>query len=132
MRRNYKLKSFVLAVLFLSMMISVSFAVEAVVEKEKVPVAIVTTELIKTADNFIVLFDSSSSMKAPFKDTGMTTLDAAKKLLKDRNERLPDLGYNAGLYLFTPFKPIYMMQKYDRDKFAAAIDQLPAQASGAT
>ena len=132
MRRNYKLKSFVLAVLFLSMMISVSFAVEAVVEKEKVPVAIVTTELIKTADNFIVLFDSSSSMKAPFKDTGMTTLDAAKKLLKDRNEILPDLGYNAGLYLFTPFKPIYMMQKYDRDKFAAAIDQLPAQASGAT
>jgi len=132
MRRNYKLKSFVLAVLFSSMMISVSFAVEAVVEKEKMPVAIVTTELIKTADNFIVLFDSSSSMKAPFKDTGMTTLDAAKKLLKDRNEILPDLGYNAGLYLFTPFKPIYMMQKYDRDKFAVAIDQLPAQASGAT
>jgi OOP family OmpA-OmpF porin len=71
-------------------------------------------------------------MKEPFKDTGLTTLDAAKKLLKDRNEILPDLGYNAGLYLFTPFKPIYMMQKYDRDKFAAAIDQLPAEGSGAT
>jgi OOP family OmpA-OmpF porin len=45
---------------------------------------------------------------------------------------LPDLGYNAGLYLYTPFKTIYMMQKYDRDKFAAAIDQLPAKASGPT
>ncbi len=121
-----------MTVVCLSMMVGVSFAAEAVVEKEKVPGVIITEEIIKTADNFIVLFDSSSSMKEPFQDTGLTTLDAAKKLLKDRNEILPDLGYNAGLYLFTPFKPIYMMQKYDRDKFAAAIDQLPAQASGAT
>ena len=132
MRKKTKLKSVVMMALLLSMMVGISFAAEAVVEKEKVPGVIVTEEIIKTADNFIVLFDSSSSMKEPFQDTGLTTLDAAKKLLKDRNEILPDLGYNAGLYLFTPFKPIYMMQKYDRDKFAAAIDQLPAQASGAT
>ncbi len=132
MRKNYKLKSFVMMVFSLSMMVGVSFAAEDVVEKEKVSGVVITKELIKTADNFIILFDSSSSMKEPFKDTGLTTLDAAKKFLKDRNEILPDLGYNAGLYLFTPFKPIYMMQKYDRDKFAAAIDQLPAKASGAT
>jgi len=132
MRKVTKLKSVVMMVVLLSMMVGVSFAAEAVVEKEQVPAVVITDEIIKTADNFIVLFDSSSSMKAPYKDTGMTTLDAAKKLLKDRNEILPDLGYNAGLYLFTPFKPIYMMQKYDRDKFAAAIDQLPAEASGAT
>ena len=132
MRKNHKWKSVVMTVFFLSMMVGVSFAAEAVVEKENVPAVIITEEIIKTADNFIVLFDSSSSMKEPFQDTGLTTLGAAKKLLKDRNEILPDLEYNAGLYLFTPFKPIYMMQKYDRDKFAAAIDQLPAKASGAT
>jgi len=131
-KTNWQFKVVVLLVFFLSMMVSVSFAVEAVVEKETVPGVVVTKELIKTADNFIVLFDSSSSMKEPFQNTGLTMLDAAKKLLKDRNEILPDLGYNAGLYLFTPFKPVYMMQKYDRDKFAAAIDQLPAKASGAT
>jgi OOP family OmpA-OmpF porin len=132
MRKNYKLMSVVMMVVFLSMMVGVSFAVEAVVEKEQVPGVIVTKELIKTADNFIVMFDSSSSTKEPFQDTGLTTLEAAKKLLKDRNEILPDLGYNAGLYLYTPFKPIYEMQKYDRNKFAAAIDQLPAKASGPT
>ena len=99
------------------MMVGVSFAVEAVVEKEKVPGVVVTKELIKTADNFIILFDSSSSMKEPFQNTDLTTLDAAKQLLKDRNALLPDLGYNAGLYLFTPFKPIYEMQKYDRGSF---------------
>lgn len=132
MKIKWKFKVIVLLVFFLSMMVGVSFAAEAVVEKEQEPSVIITEEIIKTADNFIVMFDSSSSMKAPFQDTGLTTLDAAKKLLKDRNEILPDLGYNAGLYLFTPFKPIYMMQKYDRDKFAAAIDQLPAKASGPT
>jgi OOP family OmpA-OmpF porin len=131
-KTNWKFKVVVLLVFFLSMMIGVSFAAEAVVEKEQVTDVVVTKELIKTADNFVIMFDSSSSMKEPFQDTGLTTLDAAKKLLKDRNAILPDLGYNAGLYLFTPFKPIYMMQKYNRDKFAAAIDQLPAKASGAT
>ena len=81
MKTNWKFKVVVLLVFFLSMMVSVSFAVEAVVEKEKVPGVIITKEIIKTADNFIVMFDSSSSMKEPFQDTGLTTLDAAKKLL---------------------------------------------------
>jgi len=70
MRKNHKLKSVVMTVFFLSIMGGVSFAAEAVVEEEKVPGVIITEEIIKTADNFIVFFDSSSSMKAPFKDTG--------------------------------------------------------------
>jgi OOP family OmpA-OmpF porin len=132
MRKKYVLTSVVMMTALLSMMAGVSFAAKAVVEKENVPGVVITENIIKTADNFIVLFDSSSSMKEPFQDSGLTTLDAAKKFLKDRNEILPDLGYNAGLYLLTPFKPIYMMQKYDRDKFGAAIDQLPVKASGPT
>ena len=132
MRKKYALTSVVMMMALLSILAGVSFAAEAVVEKENVPGVVITENIIKTADNFVVLFDSSSSMKAAFKDSGLTTLDAAKKFLKDRNEMLPDLGYNAGLYLLTPFKPIYMMQKYDRDKFDAAIDQLPAKASGPT
>ena len=42
------------------------------------------------------------------------------------------MGYNAGLYLLSNFKPIYMVQKYDREKVAAALDQLPAKGGGAT
>lgn len=130
MRKNYQLKSVVMSVLFFSMMVGVSFAVEAVVEKEKVPVVIKTQKIIKTADNFIILFNSSSNMGKPFQNTGLTILESAVKFLKERNEIIPDLGYNAGLYTLAPFKPIYTMQKYDRDKFAAAIDQLPIKASG--
>jgi OOP family OmpA-OmpF porin len=114
------------------MMVGVSFAVEAVVEKENVPGIVITEEIHKTADNFIILFNSSSNMDKPFQNTGLTILEAAVKFLKDRNEILPDLGYNAGLYTLAPFKPIYTMQKYDRAKFAAAIDQLPTKASGPT
>jgi OOP family OmpA-OmpF porin len=88
--------------------------------------------LIRTADNFIVMFDSSSSMAKPYKNTGLTTLEAAEQLLRKRNEILPDLDYNAGLYLYSPFKPIYPIQQYDREKFAQAIDQLPKKAAEAT
>jgi len=62
----------------------------------------------------------------------MSKLEAAKMILKEKNKTLPDLGYNAGLYLVSNFKPIYMMQKYDREKVAAALDQLPEKGSGAT
>ena len=132
MRKNFKFRSIVMIVVLLSMMVGVSFAAEAVVEKEEVPHVVVSKEIVKTADNFVVLLDASSSMNEPYLDTKMSKFDAVKKLLKDRNAILPDLGYNAGVYLVSNFKPIYMMQKYDRDKFAAALDQLPAKASGPT
>jgi len=89
-------------------------------------------ELVKSADNFIVLFDSSSSMNEPYLNTGMSKIEATKEILKEKNKTLPDLGYNAGLYLVSNFKPIYMLQKYDRDKVAAALDQLPEKGSGPT
>jgi OOP family OmpA-OmpF porin len=71
-------------------------------------------------------------MNEPYLNTGMSKLEAAKEILKEKNKTLPDLGYNAGLYLVSNFKPIYMVQKYDREKVAAALDQLPEKGSGPT
>jgi len=79
----------------------------------------------KVTDNIAVLFDASGSMAQPYKDTGMAKVEIAKKLLKDRGTDLPELGYNAGLYTFTPWQTYYEMQPYDEAKVAAAIDQLP-------
>ena len=93
---------------------------------------IVNLDLIKTADNAIILFDSSSSMNKPFRDTGMSKYEIAKKILMERNEYFPDLGYNTGFYLYTPWKEIYPMQKYDREKYAQALATLPEKATGAT
>lgn len=93
---------------------------------------IVNTDLIKTADNAIFLFDSSSSMNKPYKDTGMTRYEVAKKTLMERNTYFPDLGHTFGFYLYTPWKEIYPVQKYDRAKFAKALESLPQKATSAT
>jgi OOP family OmpA-OmpF porin len=105
------------------------------IEKELVTI----TDLIKTTDNFIVLFDTSSSTNESVPGKNITKIQAAKNLLKERNAWLPDLGYQAGLYIYTDnatlmgtFKEVYGMQAYDRDRFAAAIDQLPEKGQGPT
>ena len=95
------------------------------------------TDLIRTADNFIVLFDTSSSTNQKVPGKNITKIQAAKNLLEIRNRWLPDLGYQAGLYIYTAnetlmgsFKEIYGMQAYDRDRFAEAIAQLPEKGQG--
>ena len=96
------------------------------------------TDLIKTADNFIILFDTSSSTNQKVPGKNITKIKAVKDLLEMRNKWLPDLGYQAGLYIYTDnetlmgsFKEVYGMQAYDRDRFADAIAQLPEKGHGA-
>jgi OOP family OmpA-OmpF porin len=108
------------------------WALEIITEEDIRQEIIVDLYLIKMADNAIILFDSSSSMNKPYKETGMTRYDVAKKLLKERNKYFPDLDYNFGLYLYTPWKAVYPIQKYDRDKFAQALETLPERATSAT
>jgi len=90
-------------------------------------------DFIKNADNFIILFDSSKTMQETLPGTNKSKLVVAKEILKLRNELLPDLGFTAGLYLYTqPFRTIYSAQPYDRARFRNAIDQLPDVAEGGT
>ena len=85
--------------------------------------------LVKTADNFIVLVDASGSMADPYKE-GVQKIDAEIQILQQQNAILPELGYNAGLYLYTPFETYYEMQPYNREKFKQAIDRLPTTIKG--
>jgi len=85
--------------------------------------------LIKTADNFIVLYDASGSMADEYKE-GIKKIDAEFQILEQQNEILPELGYNAGLYTFTPFKTYYEMQPYNQAEFRQAIDRLPNSKTG--
>ncbi len=90
-------------------------------------------DFIKNADNFIILFDSSKTMQETLPGTTQSKLEVAKQMLRLRNELLPDLGFNAGLYLYTnPFRAVYSAQRYDRARFREAIDQLPDEANGGT
>ena len=88
--------------------------------------------LIKTADNTIFLFDASVSMDETYKDTGKSRYEFAKRFLEDGNNRMPDLGHNVGIYLYTPWTPIYPMQPYNKQKVAEALKKLPEKADGLT
>lgn len=124
--------SSVISLVFFSLAVTPVIAAEKVMEQDTVTTTAQEAEIVKTADNFIILLDSSSSMNEPYLKTGMSKLAAAKEIFKEKNKTLPDLGYNAGIYLVSNFKPIYILQKYDRDKVAAALDQIPEKGSGPT
>jgi OOP family OmpA-OmpF porin len=81
--------------------------------------------LIQIADNAIVLFDASGSMAKPYKNTGMTRMEAAKETLKRGAARVPAMGFNAGLYLFTPWRTLSRMQPFNRAEYVRAVDSLP-------
>ena len=121
-----------------------AMSAEILYAEETVTVAGEEIDLIRTADNFIVLFDTSSSMGAPYKDTGLTKLDAAKQVLRKYVEQLPELNWKAGLYSYAPTGglvgilksdfdlPFYEMAPFDSAGFVQSIDNLPAKAGGPT
>jgi OOP family OmpA-OmpF porin len=113
--------------------VSTAGAAEIITEDMIQRKILIETDFIKNADNFIVMFDSSKTMQETLPGTNKSKLTVAKEILKLRNELLPDLGFTAGLYLYTqPFKAIYSAQRYDRAGFRNAIDQLPDVAEGRT
>jgi OOP family OmpA-OmpF porin len=108
-------------------------AAEIITEIDIIEKVVTKEDFVRTADNFMILFDSSSSMKE-FIDKGAkeTKYDVVRRVLEQRQKILPDLGYNAGLYIYTPFQTVYPMGPYDSAKFAAAINGLPAEPKGLT
>jgi hypothetical protein len=81
----------------------------------------------------IVLVDASSSMETTHRKYKKTNYQMEKEALQAGFTRLPDLGYNVGVYTFSPsWKEVYPVQKYDAAKLSAALHQLPAKASGNT
>jgi len=107
-------------------------AFEIITEDDLVRRVVVETDLIKTADNAIILMDASESMGKTFPGTNMTRYEIMVQTLKERNKMLPDLGYNIGLYTYNPWKAIYPVQAYDSDSFAAALNRLPKKPKGPT
>ena len=91
---------------------------------------------LRMADNFFVFYDPTTTMDVPYKTTGLTRIEAQKEILRASNASLPQLPWQAGLYphwkgeLWLPgspfaFKPYYRLQNYQKEDFAAAIEQLP-------
>ncbi|UCD82587.1 MAG: OmpA family protein [Desulfobacterales bacterium] len=108
-------------------------AAEILTQEDFVRKTVVEEDLIKTADNFLILFDTSNSMARQHKKgSPESRYEVARKILRDKLTQLPNLGYNAGLYTYTPYKEVYPMAPLDKAKFAEAIDSLPAEPKGPT
>jgi len=108
-------------------------AAEIVTEEDIMKKVVVEENFIKLADNFIVLFDASNSMKRQYKK-GMpeSRYELAKTILKEKVAALPNLGYNAGLYLYTPFTELEPMAPLNKMGWEDAVDSMPAEAKGPT
>ena len=93
---------------------------------------------VKTADNFIVLHDSSSSVSDMYGNTNMMEIEAEQKILKEKVSTLPELDWQAGIYSFTPgwgwndLKPHLSMRTYNKAEFSSAVDALPTKPRGNT
>lgn len=101
-------------------------AARVIVKEVAVERVRVVEEVVKVADNFIVLFDASGSMQDQYKFTGQKKVELAKQIYEARMARLPDLDWKAGLYLYTPWKSFYEMQPFNKEAYIEALDQLAA------
>ena len=108
-------------------------AAEIIYQDDIVTNVVTKDVLVRTADNVIILVDASSSMDFSHRKFKKTNYELEKEALAAGNSRLPDLGYNVGVYTFSPtWKEIYPVQKFDAAKVAEAMKQLPAKPSGRT
>ncbi|CAB1079747.1 18K peptidoglycan-associated outer membrane lipoprotein; Peptidoglycan-associated lipoprotein precursor; Outer membrane protein P6; OmpA/MotB precursor [Olavius algarvensis Delta 1 endosymbiont] len=128
-----KLKLTVLLMVLAMILPGLLPAAEIITEEDMIKKVVVEEDFIQTANNFLILFDSSNSMKRQYqKGSPESRYEVAKTILKEKLVRLPDLGYNAGLYLFTPYSEVYPMGPLDKGNFAQAMDSLPAEPRGPT
>jgi OOP family OmpA-OmpF porin len=129
MRTEHTLNSVICLCLLVSLP---ALGAEIITEEDIKQEVIRIEQLVRLTDNAIFLFDTSSSMNEKFRDTGKSKLNLMISELKSRNSYMPDLGYNFGMYIYTPWKPIYELKPYDTDGVATALDMLPVEGSGPT
>lgn len=87
-------------------------------------------EYVRKVDDFLVIFDASSSMFESYK--GKSKFAIAKELLTQMNALIPELELQGGLRVFGPYNHsfntnnnlIYGMSRYASQGFQAAVDSV--------
>ena len=93
---------------------------------------------MKTADNFLILHDSSSSMSDKYGNTDMMEIEAERQILQEKVSTLPELDWQAGIFSFTPgwgwndLKTHLSIRTYNKNEFAQAVEALPTKPAGNT
>ena len=103
--------STVVGMILVGVLATHALAAEVITKTEKITWYDVEIEAVKTAENFLVLFNTAKTMGRPYKNTGMRHIDVAKEILRERNTLLPNLSYNAGLYTCPPTSPSHSSER---------------------
>lgn len=131
-RNNSIVRNFLLAMSLSGLVAMPALAVEIVTEEDLIEGTIVENQLVRLADNAIFLLDTSSSMDEKFRETGKSKLELVSTQMSKRMSYFPNIGYNFGIYTYTPWKEFYAVQPFDREKVLAAMQTLPKDGSGPT
>jgi len=92
-----------------------------------ITMAVVAAEAkqIPRVDNFVILIDQSGSMFMEHKTRKEVKAVLVKKMLLEMNKRIPELGYNAAIQVFSPEETLIGPQTYSRYFFEQEIQNLP-------
>jgi OOP family OmpA-OmpF porin len=132
MKHKSKLFNGILVGLLGSVAASSAFAIEILTTEDITNHVVKTNQLVKLADNAILLLDTSSSTNDKYAQTGKPIIQVMKSELKERVAGFPDLGTNVGIYTYTGWKEDLAVQPFDRAKASAALDTVPDEGGGPT
>jgi OOP family OmpA-OmpF porin len=125
-------RSIVLGILASLLVAGSAGALEIITEEDIIEGVILEHHLVPVVKNAVFMLDSSSSQARQFEDTGESRWHMVREFLKARNSYFPNIGIRMGIYRYTPWTVVYPLEDYSRDGVAAALETLPADASGAT
>ena len=101
---------------FISLMLIVVISVAGV--------ALAEERLVPKIANFIILVDHSGSMFMTKQGETPTKAKQVKDILSAMNRRIPELGYVGAIQVFPPSKILIGPEKYNRNSFGGAIENL--------
>ena len=87
-------------------------------------VALAEERLVPKIKSFVVLIDHSGSMFLTNQGATATKAKQAKDILAAMNRRIPELGYVGAIQVFPPSNTLIGPEKYDRNSFGGAIENL--------
>jgi len=81
---------------------------------------VVSAEMVKKADNFIVVLDQSGSMAQAKAKPGEQKLDKAIANVERFDQAVPELGYTSSVALFAPYKTVSKPATYKTGSLGSA------------
>ncbi|MBU4192560.1 MAG: flagellar motor protein MotB, partial [Proteobacteria bacterium] len=83
-----------------------------------------SAKMVKDVDNFIFFLDQSGSMAQKHKTLDTKKIDMAIETMQAMNKVIPNLDYNASLFLFAPFEAKLQPGLYNKAAMSNAIGSI--------